>query len=128
MTAIHQFSRSIFESPADFAEQYFPLRLLADQQDAGGGDRSGSLANYRYNGIPNRPQFYADAEHGIEEGGDPPPLKHKGNAWVRLPGYDHIDVATAALRQRGGKHEAGSAGLWKFARAIIGPRKRHHGR
>lgn len=126
VTAIHQFARSIFESPADFAEQYFPLRLLADQQDAGGGDRSGSLANYRYNGIPKRPQFYADAEHGIEEGGDPPPKGPKGrrNMWVKLPGYDHIDVATAALRQRGGKHEVESARLWKFARAILGPRKR----
>jgi hypothetical protein len=123
VTAIHQFSRSIFESPADFAEQYFPLRLLADQQDAGNGDRSGSLENYRYNGIPKRAQFYADAQHGIEEGADPPPLQHKGSMWVKLPGYDHIDVATAALRQRGGKHEAESAGLWKFARKIIGQRK-----
>jgi hypothetical protein len=44
--------------------------------------------------------------------------------WVKLPGYDHIDVATAALKQNTGKHEAESAGLWKFARKIIGPRKR----
>lgn len=126
VTAIHQFARSIFESPADFAEQYFPLRLLADQQDAGNGDRSGSLANYRYNGIPKRAQFYADAQNGIEEGSDPPPLKHKHNMWVKLPGYNHIDVATAALRQRGGRHEIESARLWKFARTIIGPRKHHH--
>ena len=125
VTAIHQCARAIFEAPADFAEQYFPLRLLADQQDAAGGDRSGSLENYRYNGIPKRRQFYGDAAHGIEEGGDPPPAGPKGrrNMWVRLPGYDHIDVATAALRQRGGKHEVQSARLWEFARSIIGPRK-----
>ena len=118
VTAMHQFARAIFESPADFAEQYFPLRLLADQEDAGGGDRSGSLENYRYNGIPKHPQFYADAQHGIEEGGDPPPLT-KGNGWIRLPGYDHIDVATASLRQNDGKHEAESAALWKWARGLL---------
>jgi hypothetical protein len=125
VTAMHQFARSIFEAPADFAEQYFPLRLLTEDEDAGNGDRSGSLENYRYNGIPKRPQFYADAQHGIEEGSDPPPLKHRGNMWVRLHGYNHIDVATAALRQNNGKHEAETAGLWKFARALIGPRRKH---
>jgi hypothetical protein len=119
VTAVHQFARAIFESPADFAEQYFPLRLLTDQQDAANGDRSGSLENLRYDGIPTHPQFYGDAEHGIEEGADPPPTG-KGNAWIKLPGYDHIDVATAALRQNNGKHEAESAALWKFARALLG--------
>jgi hypothetical protein len=121
VTAIHQFARSVFESPADFAEQYFPLRLVTDQQDAGDGDRSGSLADYRYVGTPKRPDFFADAQHGIEDGADPPP-KGKGNRnmWVKLPGYDHIDVATAALRQNTGKHEAESAALWKFARGILG--------
>jgi hypothetical protein len=119
VTAIHQFARAIFESPADFAEQYFPLRLLTDQEDAANGDRSGSLENLRYDGTPKHPQFYGDAEHGIEEGADPPPLG-KGNAWIKLPGYDHIDVATAALTQNTGKHEAESAALWKWARALLG--------
>jgi hypothetical protein len=119
VTAIGQFARAVFESPADFAEQYFPLRLLADQEDAANGDRSGSLADYIHDGIPKRRQFYADAAHGIEEGGDPPPLG-KGNAWIKLPGYDHIDVATAALRQNNGKHESETAALWKWSRAVLG--------
>ncbi|MEA2367915.1 MAG: hypothetical protein QOH38_633 [Thermoleophilaceae bacterium] len=120
VTAIHQFARSVFESPADFAEQYFPLRLVADQEDAANGDRSGSLQDYRYVGTPKRPDFFADAQHGIEDGADPPP-KGKGNRnmWIKLPGYDHIDVATAALHQNTGKHEAESAGLWKFARSVL---------
>jgi hypothetical protein len=121
VTSLHQFARSVFEAPADFAEQYFPLRLLADQQDAGNGDRSGSLQNLRYNGIPKHPQFYADAQHGIEEGAAPPP-KGPGNVWIKLPGYNHIDVASAALRQNNGKHEAESAALWKFAAAVLGPK------
>ena len=115
VTDVHQFARSIFEAPADFAEQYFPLRLLSEQQDASNGDRSGSLQNLRYDGIPKHPQFYADAQHGIEDGASPPPKGPGPSAWIKLPGYDHIDVATAALRQNNGKPEAESAGLWTFA-------------
>jgi hypothetical protein len=115
VTDVHQFARSIFEAPADFAEQYFPLRLLSEQQDASNGDRSGSLQNLRYDGIPKHPQFYADAQHGIEDGASPPPKGPGPSAWIKLPGYDHIDVASAALRQNTGKHEAESAGLWTFA-------------
>ena len=120
VTAIHQYARAYWEAPLDFAEQYFPLRLLADQQSAGNGDRSGSLENLRYDGIPKRPQFYADAQYGIEEG-EPPPPKRPGNSFVVLPGYDHIDVATAAWHQKGGKRDQVSARLWKFARPILGP-------
>jgi hypothetical protein len=126
VTDVHQFARSIFEAPADFAEQYFPLRLLADQQDAGGGDRSGSLQNLRYDGIAKHPQFYADAQHGIEEGASPPPKGPGPSAWITLPGYNHIDVATAALRQNTGRHEAESTALWKFAAKVLAPRR--HGR
>ena len=120
VTDMRQFARSVFEAPADFSEQYFPTRLLADQEDAGGGDRSGSLENLRYDGIPKHPQFYADAEHGIEDGADPPPKGPGPSAWVKLPGYDHIDVATAAIRQAGGRPEAESVGLWLFASRVIG--------
>src|SRR5438270_8049748 len=88
VTDIHQFARSIYEAPADFAEQYFPTRLLTDQEDAGGGDRSGSLKNLRYDGIPKRPQFYADAQHGIEEGDSPPPKGPGPSAWIKLRGYN----------------------------------------
>jgi len=119
VTDVHQFAREIYEAPADFAEQYFPLRLLTDEEDASGGDRSGSLQNLRYDGISKRPQFYADAAHGIEEGASPPPRGPGPFTWIKLPGYNHIDVATAALRQNNGKHEAESAALWKWARAVL---------
>jgi hypothetical protein len=127
---IHQFARSVFQAPADFVEQYFPTRLLAEQSDAGGGDRSGDLANLRYDGIPKHPSFYADANHGIEDGAAAPPKGPGPSAWLKLPGYDHIDVATAAMRQNNGKPEAESAGLWTFASKVLGPRKhkkhKHH--
>jgi len=123
VTDIHQFARAIYEAPADFAEQYFPLRLLTDEEDASGGDRSGSLQNLRYDGIPKRPQFYADAAHGIEEGASAPPKGPGPFAWIRLPGYNHIDVATAALRQNSGRHEAESTGLWRWATAVLGSKR-----
>ena len=123
VTDIHQFARAIYEAPADFVEQYFPLRLLADEEDASGGDRSGSLRNLRYDGIAKRPQFYADAAHGIEEGASAPPKGPGPFAWIRLPGYNHIDVATAALRQNSGKHEAESAALWRWAGAVLGSKR-----
>lgn len=122
VTSIHQFARAIFEAPADFAEQYFPLRLLADEEDAANGDRSGSLQNLRYDGIPKRPQFYADAQQGIEQGAAPPPKGPAPNAWVKLRGYNHLDVATAALRQNTGKHELESARLWKWSGAVLASR------
>ncbi|MEA2374324.1 MAG: hypothetical protein QOD53_787 [Thermoleophilaceae bacterium] len=126
ITDLRQFARSVFEAPADFVEQYFPTRLLAEDESAGQGDRSGDLQNLRYDGIPKHPSFYADAEHGIEDGAAAPPKGPGPSAWIKLPGYDHIDVATAAQRQNNGKPEAESTGLWKFAAKVLGPKKKHH--
>src|SRR5207248_11166288 len=71
--AVHQFARVMYEAPADFAEQYFPTHLLTDEEDAGGGDRSGDLQNLRYDEIPKHPAYYADAQNGIEAGASAPP-------------------------------------------------------
>jgi hypothetical protein len=120
---IHQFARIQFEAPADFSEQYFPTRLLADESDAEGGDRSGDLASLRYDGIPRRPALYADAQHGIEDGAAAPPRGPAPNAWIRLTGYDHIDVATAAWRQNSGHGEAESRGLATWAAKVLARRK-----
>jgi hypothetical protein len=51
---IHQFARTQYESPANFIEQYFPTKLLKDLQQAGQGDRSGSLSHLKYDG-PSKP-------------------------------------------------------------------------
>jgi hypothetical protein len=111
ITDIHQFARSIFEAPADFAEQYFPTHLLEDTESAGNGDRSGDLQNLRYDGISKRPAFYADAETGIEQGAAPPPNGPAPQSWIKLPGYNHLDVGTAAWRQNNGQPEPESKGI-----------------
>jgi hypothetical protein len=123
---IHQFARVMFEAPADFSEQYFPTRLLADESDAENGDRSGDLARLRYDGIPKRPAFYADAQHGIEDGAAAPPQGPSPHVWIKLPGYDHIDVATADWRQNNGRPEAESHGLASFGAKVLSKYHRRH--
>ena len=36
-----------------------------------------------------------------------------------LPGYNHLDVATAAWRQNDGRREPSSAALGRFAKRVI---------
>src|SRR5436305_6298038 len=118
---VHQFARVMFEAPADFTEWYFPTALLSQEESAGNGDRSGDLQNLRYNGIPKHPAYYADAETGIEEGASSPPHGKPPTVWVKLPGYDHIDVASAAYRQNNGRPEQESTRLVAFALQVLGP-------
>jgi hypothetical protein len=124
VTDLHQLARIMFEAPADFAEQYFPTHLLVDEESAGNGDRSGDLQDLRYDGIPKHPALYADAEHGIEEGADPPPKGPKPHAWIKLRGYNHIDVGTAAWKQNSGKREAETAAIVNWAMKVLGSRGR----
>ncbi|MBV9214440.1 MAG: hypothetical protein JOZ25_12440 [Actinobacteria bacterium] len=129
---IRQFARVMYEAPADFAEQYFPTHLLADEEDAGNGDRSGDLQNLRYDGIPKRPAYYADAESGIEQGASAPPHGKPPTVWIKLPGYNHIDVASAAWKQNNGKPEQESKRLIDFALQVLaqegGTRSSTHGK
>jgi hypothetical protein len=118
---IRQFARVQFEAPADWAEWYFPTHLLSEEESAGNGDRSGDLQNLRYDGIAKRPAYYADAETGIEEGASAPPKGKPPTVWVKLPGYDHIDVASAAYQQNNGRPEAESKRLADFALKVLAP-------
>lgn len=129
VTDMHQFARVTSETPADFVEQYFPTRLLSDQTAAGDGDRSGSLEAIRYDGISKRPAYYADAQFGIEQGAAPPPKGPAPNMWVKLTGYHHLDVGTAAWKQNDGKPELESHSLVTFALEVLAKeRPKHHRR
>jgi hypothetical protein len=126
VTDLHQFARALYEAPADFPEQYFPTHLLTDEESAANGDRSGDLQNLRYDGIPKRPAFYADAESGIEAGAAPPPSGPAPQSWIKLPGYNHIDVGTAAWRQNNGRPEPESAALVDWMGRIVGTTTARH--
>ena len=127
MSDIHQFGRVMFEAPADFAEQYFPTRIVTDVSAAESGDRSGDLGHMIYDGVAKRPAFLIDAGDSNENSGAKPaktpdaspPNGRKLSGVVTLPGYNHIDVVNAAWRQNDGRPEQASAQLVRFGLRVI---------
>jgi hypothetical protein len=120
---IHQFARTQFESPANFIEQYFPTKLLKDLQDAGEGNRSGDLSHLKYDGPSKRPAIIVRAgdsqdnsapDSGRPIKGEPPNSKPLSRS-ITVPGYNHLDVITAARRQNDGRPEPTSKALAKFS-------------
>ena len=123
---IHQFARTQFESPANFIEQYFPTKLLKDLQKAGQGNRNGSLSHLKYNGPSKRPAIIVRARdsqnNDAPDSGPPikgpPPNKKKLSRSITVPGYNHLDVITAARRQNDGRPEPTSGALARFAKKV----------
>ncbi len=125
---IHEFARISFAAPANFIEQYFPTRLLTDLQDAGEGDRSGDLSHIVYDGIVRRPALLVQAgdsqSNSPEDAGPPipsgPPNDKRLSRTVSIPGYNHLDVLTAARRQNDGDPEPAAKALAAFAVRVLG--------
>jgi len=124
-------AREVATSPADFAEQYFPTRIVTDISAAESGDRSGNLSHMIYDGVPKRPGFLIDAgDSSANSGAKPaktpnadPPNHRKLSGVVTLPGYNHIDVVNAAWRQKGGRPEPASAHLLRFGLRVLAGRR-----
>ncbi len=53
-----------------------------------------------------------------------PPNEKRLSREVILPGYNHLDVVTAARRQNDGRPEGSSRALSDFALKVIAARKR----
>jgi len=127
VTDIEQFARGSFEAPADFAEQYFPTRITTDVGAATAGDRSGDLSNLRYDGIAERPALLIQAgdsdDNSGEDSGTPqegdPPNGMPNSREVIIPGYNHLDVVTAARKQNDGRPEGSSTAIVDFACAVV---------
>lgn len=124
---IVQFSRTLFEAaPALFTEVYFPTQLAEDSIALGSGDHGGTLAGLKYtNGISMHPAMYVDGGSGLARVMDPtnslipnspPPLVH-----VSAPGYNHLDVLTAARVQNNGQPELSSTTLASWMEQVVGP-------
>jgi hypothetical protein len=124
---ISQLARAAFEGPADFVEQYFPTRILLDVVAAEGGDRSGSLSGLKHDGPSKKPALLIQAgdsddnspdDRGQPKTGEPPndkPLSRE----VIIPGYNHLDVATAARAQNDGRPEPSSTALADFVLEVV---------
>jgi hypothetical protein len=123
---IHQFARTQFESPANFIEQYFPTKLLKDLQKAGQGNRSGPLSHLKYDGISKRPAVIVRAGDSLDNSApdNGPPIKVKPanqkqqSFSIKVPGYNHLDVITAARHQNDGRPEPTSKALAGFAKKV----------
>jgi hypothetical protein len=115
-----QLGRAMFEAPADFTEQYFPTRILTDVAAA----ESGGFEDLRHDGVAEKPGLLIQAgdsdsnsppDEGPPAAGDAPPNEMPLSRELILPGYNHLDVATAAWRQNDGRAEPSSRALTRFA-------------
>ncbi|WP_328393452.1 hypothetical protein [Nocardia sp. NBC_00416] len=109
VTAIAELARSLSEPPLDFTEWYFPTRLALDVQQTS----APSFAHHHIHsdGVDRNPILTFRTSGGI-------PVADSGSPQdevVQLPGYNHLDVLTAAARQNDGRPEVVSTRLADFA-------------
>jgi len=102
VTDINDFARSVGALPMDFVEKYFPLRLALDSM-------FGVDGAVHTDGVSLRPVIDIIAGDGPNLGGDNNPL---GSPII--PGYDHLDVLTAAPVQNDGQPEQVTTHLLDF--------------
>lgn len=104
VTDARELARILHEGPTNLIEAWFPLRLLIDNFLVQGGDRSGAFRRLAHpKGVLEKPRFVVIAGDGLrgKESTFADPV-------VKLPGYQHLDVLTAAERQNDGKPEGSS--------------------
>jgi hypothetical protein len=109
VTDLPELARSFAEHPLDFTEQYFPTKLVSDIQLGTAPEISRFVAHP--GGLTARPVITLLAGNGLLAGRTLPPEYN-----VRVaPGYEHLDVLTAAPVQHGGRPEIVSTALARFA-------------
>ncbi|ORI15220.1 hypothetical protein BJD99_05870 [Rhodococcus sp. 1163] len=116
VTDISQFSRAWSNPVVDGLEWYFPTRLLTETLASNTGDRTGDLVNLRYDVTPRSKVIYVDAgETGFAAGLDSLGTTSVGaGTRVDAPGYNHLDLVTAAWNQNNGRPEVVSHSLIDF--------------
>jgi len=102
VTDINDFARSVGALPMDFVEKYFPIRLALDSL-------FGVDGVVHTDGVAMRPVIDIIAGDGPNLGGDNNP---PGSPII--PGYDHLDVLTAAPVQNNGQPEQVTTHLLGF--------------
>jgi hypothetical protein len=132
ITSIRDMARNFFDGPTNFIEQYFPVRILTDVVAAEGGDRSGSLAGLKHDGPAMRPILLIQAgDSDNNDGPDSGPARVSAtrpndkplSREIVIPGYNHLDVTTAARVQTDGHTEISSAKLALYAMKVVPGRR-----
>jgi hypothetical protein len=123
VTDVRQLGRSLYQFPVNFIESYFPTRLVTDFAAMTSGDRSGDLAAMSHDGPAMKPILLVQAgdsdsndtadDSGPTQTGEKPNDKELSREAI-LPGYNHLDVATAAWRQNDRRPEGSSRELARF--------------
>ncbi|MEV5905856.1 hypothetical protein [Streptomyces sp. NPDC052127] len=109
VTDLRELARSLAEQPLDFTEQYFPTKLVTDIQLATSPQVKKLVVHPT--GLTARPTLTVLAGDGLLAGRIPADLHP-----VVAPGYQHLDVLTAAPVQNNGLPEPVSGALAAFAR------------
>ncbi len=125
VTEMKQFARALFETPtANFTEQYFPVKILTDVVAA----ETGAFDDLRYDGVAEKPGLLIQAgdsndndppDEGPVTPGPAPPNDLPASREVVIPGYNHIDVTTAARKQNDGRREPSSRALLNFTLKVV---------
>ncbi|WP_404829242.1 hypothetical protein [Streptomyces albicerus] len=108
VTDIGELARSLSEQPLDFTEDYFPTRLVTDIQLIDDPQLAGKLVHKE--GLTANPKVTFVAGDGILADHIP-----QDENPVVLPGYQHLDVLTAAPVQNDGNRERIATLLSAFA-------------
>lgn len=113
VTDISELARSLSEHPLDFTEKYFPAKLMSDISQA----TAPQIARWVLHpgGLKARPTLTVIAERGLFA--DRPDVVPTLGA-VLAPGYQHLDVLTAAPAQNTGKPEIVSTSLVAFTASV----------
>lgn len=110
VTSIDEIARNLSEPPLDFTEWYFPMRLPSDLAQSSAP--SLEAHHLHRDGVSRNPVLTVQASGGITL---PSATTHPNAVLITLPGYNHIDVLTAAADQNDGRGEAVSRALVEFA-------------
>jgi len=108
VTDIGELARSLAEQPLDFTEDYFPTKLVTDIEQVDDPQIAGKLVHR--DGLTANPVITFVAGDGILADHIPADKNP-----VVLPGYQHLDVLTAAPAQNGGGREQIAVRLSAFA-------------
>ncbi|MFE7275865.1 hypothetical protein [Streptomyces sp. NPDC057623] len=108
VTDIRELARSLAEQPLDFTEQYFPTKLVTDLELATSPQVKKLVVHP--DGLTAHPTLTVLAGDGLLAGRVPADLHP-----LIAPGYQHLDVLTAAPVQNNGAPEVVSTGLARFA-------------
>ncbi|GAA3231351.1 hypothetical protein [Actinocorallia longicatena] len=110
VTSIGELARSLSEHPLDFTEHFFPTKIVTDI--ALGSSPEITRDAVHLGGTTANPTITLLAGDGILAGDDTGTIFGQV---VVAPGYQHLDVLTAAAVQNGGGPDPVSANLVEFA-------------